>query len=309
MTNPLIELTKRNLVTPPQWLPTNTMYLTVVGSHAYGVADTTVRDKIPDYDVYGWTIPPKTLVFPHLSGHIRGFGPEPQNFDKPFQKHHVIDPDANAGRGKEWDFTIYGIVAFFELCRENNPNILDSLYTPEHCVLHCTQIGRKVRDKRHLFLSKLCWKKYRGYASAQLRKAVGKKPEGTRREIIERYGFDVKFLYNIIRLYDQAEQILLEGTMDLQRAREIMKAVRAGEWSLKQVQDWVYEKDKALEAIYPSCQLPEQPPIEPIKQLLISCLEEHYGSIQECVNQTGWAENALQEIDSVLNNVRSKLYG
>lgn len=33
----------------PQFLKTNVHYETIMGSHAYGVADTSVRDKIPDY--------------------------------------------------------------------------------------------------------------------------------------------------------------------------------------------------------------------------------------------------------------------
>lgn len=77
-------------------------------------------------------------------------------------------------RAKEWDLSIFNIVKYFELLRENNPNMIDSLFTPENCVIHCTQIGRMVRDNRRLFLSKKCWKKFRGYAHASLKKANDK---------------------------------------------------------------------------------------------------------------------------------------
>lgn len=40
----LQKLEKRGLIQPPAWLPANTMYLTIMGSHAYGVADTSVKD-------------------------------------------------------------------------------------------------------------------------------------------------------------------------------------------------------------------------------------------------------------------------
>ena len=82
----------------------------------------------------------------------------------------MFDEDALGGVGKEWDVQIFNIVKFFELCRENNPNMIDSLFTPENCVVHCTAIGRMVRDNRRLFLSKEVWKKFRGYAHAQLKK-------------------------------------------------------------------------------------------------------------------------------------------
>lgn len=153
----------------PAFLRTNTHYETIMGSHAYAVADTSIKDKVPDYDIYGWAIPPKGMIFPHLEGHIAGFGPAPASFEQ-WQKHHIFEEDAHAGQGKEWDLQIYNIVKYFNLCMENNPNMIDSLFTAENCVLHCTQIGRMVRDNRRLFLSKKAWKQFRGYAWAQLKK-------------------------------------------------------------------------------------------------------------------------------------------
>ena len=302
------KLMEKGLATDaPSFLKTNVHYETIMGSHAYGVADTSVKAKIPDYDVYGFAIPPKELIFKHLTGWIPGFGPEPRGFEQ-WQKHHMFDEDALGGVGKEWDVQIFNIVKFFELCRENNPNMIDSLFTPENCVVHCTAIGRIVRDNRRLFLSKEVWKKFRGYAHAQLKKMNDKNPIGGRLEIIEKFGYDVKFAYHVIRLFDEAEQILLEGELDLQRAREPMKAIRRGDWKTQEVRDWAMEKEKALEVAYVTCKLPEQPPVEPLRQLLLQCLEEHYGSLSDCVAQVGWAEQILKEFDGTLDKVRKQLY-
>ena len=290
----------------PNFLRSNVHYETIMGSHAYGVADTSVKEKVADYDLYGFAIPPKEMIFKHLAGWIPGFGPEPIGFDQ-WIRHHILDNESG-GRGKEWDLQIFSIVKFFELCRENNPNIIDALFTPEECVVHCTQVGRLVRDSRNLFLSKLCWKKFRGYAYAQLKKLQDKQPIGGRLEIIERFGYDVKFAYHIVRLFDEAEQILLEGNLDLRRSSEVMKAIRRGEWTEGDLRSWVVEKDRALEVAYTRCQLPDHPPIEPIYRLLMNCLEQHYGSIQDCVQEVGWAEKTLKEIDSLLQNRRGKLY-
>lgn len=85
------KLMERGLIPEaPPFLKANVHYETIMGSHAYGVADTSVRDKIPDYDVYGWAIPPKTMVFKHLTGWVPGFGPEPPGFDQ-FQKHNTTN--------------------------------------------------------------------------------------------------------------------------------------------------------------------------------------------------------------------------
>ncbi len=116
----LQRLTDQGLVKPPRWLPGNVQYETIMGSVAYGVSSDT-----SDVDVYGWAIPPKDDLFPHLRGEVLGFGTPKPRFEQ-YQEHHVQDRDALAGRGRTYDLTIYGIVKFFNLAMENNPNVIDS---------------------------------------------------------------------------------------------------------------------------------------------------------------------------------------
>lgn len=132
--------------------------------------------------------------------------------------------------------------------------------------------------------------------------------KSSRFEIYKFNHYDAKFAYHIIRLFDEAEQILLDGDLNLQRAREPMKAIRRGDWKAEEVRDWAMEKEKALEVAYTNCKLPERPPVEPLRQLLLQCLEEHYGSLENCVAQIGWAEQVLREFDQTLNKVRKQLY-
>lgn len=136
-----------------------------------------------------------------------------------------------------------------------------------------------------------------------------KKSKSKRKEITDNFGEDTKFLYHIIRLLDEAEQILLTGDLDLQRAREAMKSVRRGEWTAAQVEDWTMAKDKELEVAYTNCKLPVRPDYETLRTLLLNCLETHYGSLQNCVSETGWAEAILKDIDLVISPMRGKLYG
>lgn len=303
----LDDLEKKGLIAPPPFLRSNTVYLTIMGSHAYGVADTSVKDKIPDYDIYGFCVPPKAMVFPHLTGHIYGFGKLPQIFDQ-WQKHHILDESAHGGHGQEWDLTIFGIVKYFQLLLESNPNTITSLFTPENCVIHCSDIGRMVRDNRKLFLSKEVWKRFRMYAFSQLKKMDTKVAEGGRREIVEKYGYDVKFAYNVLRLLSEAEQILLTGDLDIQKEKEAMKSIRRGEWKIEEVREWFMAKDAALEAEFVNCKLPNVPPEDKIGELLLQCLEEHYGSLKGVFEQPDWAMSALRELDEVVNKYRPKLY-
>lgn len=292
-------LATRELCRPPAFLSANTHYETLMGSEAYGVAT-----DISDRDVYGFCIPPKTMVFPHLAGEIPGFGRQINRFEQ-WQEHHVHDHDAQGGRGCTWDLTIFSIVKYFQLLMDNNPNMLDSLFTPQDCVLHCTAIGGMVRDNRRLFLHKGSWHKFKGYAYSQLHKMDGKnpQPDSKRSQLREQFGFDVKFAYHVVRLVYEVEQILTTGDIDLRRDREHLKAIRRGMIPQDEIRKWFSEKEKQLEQLYHSenCPVPYAPPQDKIKTLLLECLEHHYGSLSEAIAVPTAAEDALREIQQIAN--------
>ncbi|MBC8141351.1 MAG: nucleotidyltransferase domain-containing protein [Armatimonadetes bacterium] len=288
-------LTARKLAEPPKWLPNAVVYETLMGSVAYGVSNDT-----SDCDIYGICLPPKEMVFPHLAGEIAGFGTQKPRFDV-FQQHHIQDPSAMGGAGREYDLTIFSLVRFFHLAMENNPNILDCLFTPASCVIHSTAIGERIRENRRVFLHKGAWHKFKGYAYSQLHKMEIKTPqEGSRRaELVEKYSFDVKFAYHTVRLLDEVEQILTVGDIDLQRDKERLKAIRAGEWTAEQVKAFFTQKERDLETAYQNSTLPHMPDEARIKSLLLECLEAHFGSLEKAVVVVGRERELLQQIKAL----------
>lgn len=349
----LERLEQAGKIRPPGYVTGAAQYLTVMGSEAYGVSSNS-----SDQDIYGFCIPGKKIVFPHLDGVIYGFDDTSvQKFDQ-FQQHHINFNE------KEYDVQVFNIIKYFKLCMENNPNMMDSLYTPQRCVIHQSVIGELVRSNRKIFLHKGSYHKFRGYAHAQLHKAKEKvyvhianilRPYGitdeqnvsfdtVRQEAdsrgstclsgvhesdlekldtlfkqgsgkgndkqkispkrlasVLRYGWDVKFGYHIVRLSDEAEQILTHGAIDLERSKEMMKAVRRGEWKLEDVEKWFQEKELQLEKLYhESNAVPYSPDGDAVKKLLLQCLEQFFGSIDDAVAVSTDAEKALQEIDGLL---------
>jgi predicted nucleotidyltransferase len=297
----LQRLADRGSIKPPRWLPSNVQYETIMGSVAYGVSSDT-----SDVDVYGWAIPPKEDIFPHLRGEIPGFGKHRPRFEQ-YQEHHVEDRDALAGHGRTYDLTIFGIVKFFALAMENNPNIIDALFTPATCVLHSTRVGNLVRENRRLFLHKGAWPKFKGYAYSQLHKIAIKQPQGKRAELVARHGFDTKFGYHVVRLISEVEQILLEGDIDLQRNNDQLKAIRRGEWTEERLRTWFAEKESHLEKLYAESALPAVPDEGRIKGLLVNVLEEHYGSLAHCLVDPDRAVVALRSIQAELDHVKDLL--
>jgi len=128
----LDDLREKKILRPcPSFVVDNCVYLTLVGSVSYGCADTNKEEGQSDYDLLGVGIPTKQLLCPHLAGEIEGFGtPAPrfgQNGNNQEQQHHLLDPSARGGKGRQYDVTIYSIVKFFEECRLSNPNLIDSI--------------------------------------------------------------------------------------------------------------------------------------------------------------------------------------
>lgn len=158
------KLTSRGLINPPKHLKTNIHFECMMGSIAYGCSN-----DASDVDLYGFSIPPKDIIFPHLAGYIYGFGKQPNKFEQ-YQQHHIKDEIHK----KEYDITIYNIVKYFQLVMNNNPNMIDSLFVPRRCVVHSTQVGEHLRENRHLFLTKRAWHTFKGYAYSQLNKAKNK---------------------------------------------------------------------------------------------------------------------------------------
>jgi predicted nucleotidyltransferase len=276
-------------------------------SNSHGLENTSETPEAPrqtaisDIDIYGFCIPEKDMVFPHLRGEIPGFGSHVQRFEQ-WQEHHVQDPNALGGKGRTYDFSIYSIVKYFQLCMENNPNMIDSLFTPQSCVLHSTAVGNMVRENRKLFLHKGAWHKFKGYAYSQVHKMRSKQPpDGKRKELVETFGYDVKYAYHVVRLLDEVEQILTEGDIDLQRNREQLKAIRRGEWTQEEIVEHFSRKERDLESLYTASKLAHTPPEGRIKQLLLDCLEHHYGSLTDCVVPVDAAASTLADIQASLD--------
>ena len=292
MANLLQELQKKGLIHPPNFLVSNTHYLVYMGSVAYGVSSDN-----SDNDLYGFCIPEKEMVFPHLKGEILGFGKQTKRFEQ--YQEQTVTPE-----GKKYDFAIYSIVKFFQLVMENNPNMVDSLFVPQRCIVHSTAIGNLVRENRKMFLHKGCWPKFKGYSYSQLHKADLKNPIGKRKETIEKYGVDTKYLYHVCRLLLECEQILSEHDLDLERNKEFLKEVRKGSWSLERTKDFFQMKERHLEELYNKSSLPYKPDEDKIKELLLNCLEMHYGSLDKAIKIPNKNEKLLRDLENLVEKYK-----
>ena len=185
---------------------------------------------------------------------------------------------------------------------DGNPNMIDSLFTPRRCVLHTSPLGEKVRENRKLFLSKKVWHTFKGYAYAQMRKCQSKEKTGKRSEIIQKYGYDIKNGYHIVRLIEEVQQILEESDLNLERNINQLKSIRRGEWSIEKIIKYFNTKEFELESLYAKSNLPHKPRKSEIKNLLIECLNYALDGVEEnIIIPKNSAIKALKDIQSIID--------
>ena len=131
----------------------------------------------------------------------------------------------------------------------------------------------------------------------------------SRTPLVLQFGYDTKYVYHLIRLMGEVEQILKEGNLDLQRDSERLKAIRRGEWTEERIREYFAEQERLLEQVYNDSKLPYSPKdVEAkLKQLLLNCLEEHYGSLEGCIEQPDVAVQALRDIRIIIDRASSFL--
>lgn len=117
------------------------------------------------------------IIFECISG-SRAYGLATQNSDTDIRGVFIL-PEADfyslhyVGQvnNESNDIVYYELRKFIELCANNNPNILEMLHVPEHCILYQHPLFSAIT--MDLFLSKQCERSFANYAYAQIKKARG----------------------------------------------------------------------------------------------------------------------------------------
>ena len=124
-----------------KWLKSNTFFMTLYGSHSYGMAT-----ENSDIDIRGICTVPRNYLYGIL-----------ENFDQFITN-------------EPYDATIFGLKKFVKLAIEANPNCIELLFTDQSDHLYINDIGKSLLDIRELFLSKKCRYSLGGYSHAQLKR-------------------------------------------------------------------------------------------------------------------------------------------
>jgi predicted nucleotidyltransferase len=139
-----------------EWLLPNTIYLTLHGSQAYGLA----TDQ-SDVDIKGIFIPPKT-VESNLFNRSEQFENDSQVEAK---LAHLKNP-----KNPKLESTIFSLKKFMVLASQMNPNIVELLWTDPKDHFIVKPVMTKLLENRDVFLSSKAKFTFSGYAFAQAAK-------------------------------------------------------------------------------------------------------------------------------------------
>lgn len=140
----------------------HTILLSRSGSRLYGIST-----PESDIDVQGCAIPPlpywmSNLTFEQVQGSSYL---EDSRFTALFSEE-----EKQTIANTKCEGSIYNVSKYLKMAADSNPNVLDSLFSPDSAILLSTKTGDLLRENRGLFVSLAAYSRFVGYSTSQLEK-------------------------------------------------------------------------------------------------------------------------------------------
>jgi hypothetical protein len=97
-------------------------------------------------------------------------------------------------------------------------------------------------------------------------------------ELEEKFGYDCKHAYHLVRLLRMCKEMLLTGKVIVKRPdREELLAIRNGAWTYDQLIEYAKTEEKSLDELYlPTQVLPKTPNQIKLDELCVDLVEKHF---------------------------------
>lgn len=179
------------------------------------------------------------------------------------------------------DWVCYGLRKYLNLALKGNPSILLALFAPMSHTQHITIEGGQLRLLSEKIVSKAAYMPFRGYMRQQHERLLGLRGQRnvTRPELVEAYGYDVKYAAHVVRLGLQGEELLSTGRLSLpmrEADRELCVRIRTGGFTLAAVSEQIITAERRLDAAYAASTLPERPDTAAVEAWMLKTYLEHW---------------------------------
>jgi predicted nucleotidyltransferase len=159
------------------------------------------------------------------------------------------------------DEVYWELEKFLKLALKANPNVLETLWTPD--VPLADETAAELRAMRPAFLSRHIYKTYSGYVLRQFRRMANAHARTG--------AYKAKHAMHLVRLLYSGIDALRSGEIriDVAEHREQLLAIRSGAWSFEQAKARALELDREFQQAYRQTSLPEQPDYRRVDGFLI----------------------------------------
>lgn len=232
------------------------------GSELHGAK----REGKDDHDIYGLYLEP--------ADHIVGL----QSYE-----HFTWSTATNDRRNgpDDVDITLYGLRKWAGMAVKGNPTALHFLFAPNQQTGSCLWETYLPTFKK-ILLARSCAKQFKGFVDAQMGRLLGTRGrgrKGQRPELEEQFGYDVKAAMHAVRLLHECAELLSCGTITLPRPeKNMLIAIRSGQWSLDAVSSFVNELFVQIKALEQTSQLPPEPDRNDLSKFITEIYLQHWTS-------------------------------
>lgn len=174
----------------------------------------------------------------------------------------------------EWDIVLFELTKAIRLLEKGNPNVLSILWLKPSYYLKVSEAGQMLIDNRDLFVSKRIYHSFVGYANGQLKRMTHLACKGymgeKRKQLVEKYGFDVKNGAHLIRILKMGIEFLHEGVLHVHRKDATMLLeIKDGKWPLEKVKAEAERLFRLAETTHHLSRLPDKSNHEKVNKLCV----------------------------------------
>lgn len=148
--------------------------------------------------------------------------------------------------------------------------------------MRVTPAGQSLRDLSFAFASRQAGRAFLGYMTQQRERMTGERggKHTNRPELIEKYGYDTKYAYLMLRLGMQGVEFLTTGRITLpvpEPDRGFLMDVRTGGQDLATVVAMGQDFERRIKGLLDTSPLPAEPNVDVVESWLLAAYADAWG--------------------------------
>lgn len=181
---------------------------------------------------------------------------------------------------EDTDEVIYSLRKFCRLALGGNPTILLLLYSPLSKEFSWFQ---PFQNGAYLFASRKAGKAFLGYMESQRQRMLGERGQMRvhRPELVEQFGYDVKYASHIMRLGLQGVEFLSKGIITIpfeEEDRQRILAIRTGQVDFNDALTQMGELEAEIKSLLDTSPLDIEPDYDRVNEMLVETYCHFYES-------------------------------